>query len=100
MVLIALLSDSKDFCGNWSHFASISTSDVAGDGIRLQNFRHGEAPEEEREFRILAPVADEVELIRKAEIRLCGQRAFCYELIFSELFGRILSDIDLAHVRN
>jgi hypothetical protein len=38
-------------------------------------------------------VADEVELIRKAEIRLCGQRAFCYELIISELFGRILWDI-------
>jgi len=72
-VLIALLRDSKDFCGNWSHFASLSTSDFAGDGIRLQNFRHGEAPEEEREFRILAPVADEVELIRKAEIRLTNR---------------------------
>ncbi len=39
-------------------------------GSRLQSFRHGEAPEEERELRILDPVAVEVELIRKAEIRL------------------------------
>jgi hypothetical protein len=45
--------------------------------------------EDEREFKILDPV----ELIRKAEIRLCGQRAFCYELIISELFGRIPSAI-------
>ena len=60
-VLTALLSDSKDFCGNWESFASLSTSDFAGDGIRLQSFRHGEAPEEERELRTLAPVADEVE---------------------------------------
>jgi hypothetical protein len=44
--------------------------------------------EDEREFKILDPVAVEAELIRKAEIRLCGQRAFCYELIISELFGR------------
>jgi hypothetical protein len=34
-VLAALLIDSKNFCGNWSHFASLSTSDFAGDEIRL-----------------------------------------------------------------
>ena len=38
---------------------------------------HGKAPEEEREFGTFASVADEVEFIRKTEIRLCGQRPFC-----------------------
>ena len=33
--LAALLIDSKNFCGNWSHFASLSTSDFARDEIRL-----------------------------------------------------------------
>jgi len=46
----------------WEPFASLSTSDFAGDGIRLQSFRHGEAPEEEKELRILALVTYEVEL--------------------------------------
>ena len=56
--MAALLSDSKDFCGDGSHFASLSTSDFAGDGTRRQSFRHGEAPEEERELSILAPISD------------------------------------------
>ena len=30
-ILAALLSDSKDFCGDWGHFASLSTSDFVGD---------------------------------------------------------------------
>jgi len=34
-VLAALLIDGKNFCGNWSHVASLSTSDFAGDEIRL-----------------------------------------------------------------
>jgi len=34
-VLAALLIDCKNSCGNWSHFASLSTSDFAGDEIRL-----------------------------------------------------------------
>ena len=34
-VLAALLIDSKNFCRNWSHFASLSTSDFAGNEIRL-----------------------------------------------------------------
>ena len=59
--MAALLSDRKDFCGNGSHFESLSTSDFASDGIRLQSFRYGEAAEEERELSILVPVADEVE---------------------------------------
>jgi hypothetical protein len=46
----------------WEPFASLSTSDFAGDGTRLQSFRHGEAPEEERELRILALAAHKVEL--------------------------------------
>jgi hypothetical protein len=41
----------------------LSTSDFAGDGTRIRNFRHGEAPGEERELRTLALVAREVELI-------------------------------------
>ncbi len=61
----ALLIDSKDFCGDGSHFASLSTSDFAGDATRLQRFRpHGKVPEEEREFGTFAPVANEVEFIR------------------------------------
>ena len=46
----------------------LSTSDFAGDGTRLQSFRHGEAPEVEGELRTLVPNADEVELIRNAAI--------------------------------
>ena len=68
--MAALLSDSKDFCGDGSHFASLSTSDFAGGATRLQRFRaHGEAPEEERELETFTPVADEVELIRKRRPR-------------------------------
>ena len=62
-----MLGDSEDFCGNGSHFESLSTSDFAGDGTRLQSFRYGEAPEEERELSTLVPVGDEVELIRNTE---------------------------------
>ena len=47
---------------------ALSMSDFAGDETRLQSFRHGEAPEEERELRTLALVAHKVELIRKSEI--------------------------------
>jgi hypothetical protein len=45
----------------------LSTSDFSGDGTRLQSSKHGEAPEEEREFRTLALAAHKVELIRKPE---------------------------------
>ena len=68
-VLIALFSDSKDFCGNGGHFASLSTSDFTGDETRLQRFRHGEAPVEERALETLALAARKVELIRKTENR-------------------------------
>jgi hypothetical protein len=65
--LAALFIDSKNFCGDGSHLASLSTSDFAGDATRLQRFRpHGKAPEEEREFGTFALVANEVEFIRKA----------------------------------
>jgi hypothetical protein len=37
-------------------------------GPAFKRFRHGEAPEEEREFRTLALVAHKVQLIRKSEI--------------------------------
>jgi len=47
----------------------LSRSDFAGDGTRLQSFRHGEAPEEEKELRILAPHTEEVYVIRKSPIR-------------------------------
>jgi hypothetical protein len=36
MVLMALFIDCKDFCGDWSHFASLSTSDFARDGTRFK----------------------------------------------------------------
>ena len=39
----------------------LSTPDLAEDGFRLQNFRHGEAPWQEREFRTLASLTLEVE---------------------------------------
>jgi hypothetical protein len=66
-VLAALLIDSKDFCGDGSHFAPLSTSDFAGECHPSSKIQaHGKAPEEEREFGTFAPVADEVEFIRKA----------------------------------
>ena len=39
----------------------LSTSDFPGDGTRLQSFRHGEAPEEEREFETFPLFVHEVE---------------------------------------
>src|SRR5260370_37544206 len=48
-VLAALLVDSKDFCGDGSHFASLSTSDFAGGSTRLQRFRHTERRQRRRE---------------------------------------------------
>jgi hypothetical protein len=60
VVLVALMIDSKDFCEN-RVICGLSTSDFSGDGTRLQSFRHGEAPEEERELRILALAAHKVE---------------------------------------
>ena len=55
LVLAALLSDSKDFYGDGSHFASLSTSDFAE--MPPVFHAHGEAPEEEIEFRTFALVA-------------------------------------------
>src|SRR5260370_14312121 len=48
-VLAALLIDSKDFCGDGSHFASLSTSASAGGATRLQRFRHTERRQRRRE---------------------------------------------------
>ena len=48
-------------------FVGLSTSDFAGDGTRIQNFKHGETPGEERELGTLTAVANEVELIRKTK---------------------------------
>ena len=64
--MAALLIYSKNFCGDGSHFASLSTSDFAGCHPSSKIRAHGKAPEEEREFGIFAPVADEVEFILKA----------------------------------
>jgi hypothetical protein len=47
---------------------SLSTSDFAADGFLVRNFRRGQAPWQERELGILVPVADEVELVRKATL--------------------------------
>ena len=44
---------------------ALSASDCAGDGTVFEIFRHGEAPGEERELRIVALIAHEVELIRE-----------------------------------
>jgi hypothetical protein len=54
-------------------------SDFAGDETRLQSFRHGEAPEEERELRTLALVAHKVELIRKSESLAGGMASWTDE---------------------
>ena len=64
--MATLLSDRKDFCGDGSHYVSLSTSDFAEDGFRLHNFRHGEAPWQERELRTLVPLTLEVERNRNA----------------------------------
>jgi hypothetical protein len=47
----------------------LSTSDFAGDGTRIRNFRHGEAPGEERAYRTFVLLVHEVEPIRKAATR-------------------------------
>ena len=44
----------------------LSTSDFGKDGIRLHNFRHGEAPWQEKELRTLVPLTLEVERNRNA----------------------------------
>ena len=51
---------------------ALSTSDFAGDGTRIRNFRHGEAPEEERELKTFVPLPNEVQLIRKSDTRIPG----------------------------
>jgi hypothetical protein len=48
-VLAALLIDSQDFCGDGSHFASLSTSDFAAGATLLQKFRHTERRQRRRE---------------------------------------------------
>ena len=68
MELMALFSDSYDFCGNGSHFASLSTSDFAGDGTHRQAQGTEGTPEEEKEKWTVVPIGDEVELIRKTAI--------------------------------
>ena|SRR5208282_2931895 len=49
---------------------SLSTSDFGGDGFRLRNFRHGEAPWQERELRTIVPLTLEVERNRGASTPL------------------------------
>ena len=44
----------------------LSTSDFGKDGFRLHNFRHGEAPWQEKEWRTLVPLTLEVERNRNA----------------------------------
>ena len=55
---------------------ALSMSDFAGDGTRLQSFKHGEAPEEEREWRTFVPLPNEVEFIRKSESLAGGKPVF------------------------
>jgi hypothetical protein len=59
--MAALLFNGKDFCGNRSHLCHFLrlTSPEMGSAFRW-------ASGEERALNILAPVADEVELIRIA----------------------------------
>ena len=49
--MAALPSDSKDFCGDGGHCASLSTSDFTGDAIRFQRFRHTERRQRRSESR-------------------------------------------------
>ena len=62
-VLAALLIDSKDLCGDGSHFASLSTSDFAGDEFPPAELRQREASGQERESGTLVLFALEVERI-------------------------------------
>ena len=64
--MVTLLSDRKDFCGDGSHMYHFLRQTFAEDGFRLQNFRHGEAPWQERELRTLVPLTLEVERNRNA----------------------------------
>ena len=63
---------------------SLSTSDYAGDGFRLRNFRHGEAPWQERELRTLVPLTLEVERNRDASTPLLKFLGHQYLLLHSE----------------
>ena len=56
-VLAALLIDSKDFCGDGSHFASLSTSDFAAGATLLQKFRHTERRQRRRESGRYSPLS-------------------------------------------
>ena len=59
-VSVDLLVNGKNFCGNGSHlwrFLRLTSPEMEPPS---ENFRHGQAPEEERELRTLALVADEV----------------------------------------
>ena len=60
------------------HFLRL-TSPEMGPASKLSG---GEAPKEERESGTVVPVGDEVELIRKAESRPCGQRESFFEPFF------------------
>jgi hypothetical protein len=65
---------------------SLSTSDYAGDGFRLRNFRHGEAPWQERELRTLVPLTLEVERNRDASTPLLKFPGHQYRSLHSQ-FG-------------
>ena len=59
-----LLYRQQGLLPKWGSIVALSTSDFAGDEIRLRSFGNGEAPWEEREFAIVALFAHEVEVIR------------------------------------
>ena len=60
-VLTALLCNSEDFCANWSHFESLSTSDFARDGTRFHVSGTERHQRRRESWRIRAPIANEVE---------------------------------------
>ena len=72
-VLTALLCNSEDFCANWSHFESLSTSDFARDGTRFHasgTERHQRRRERVGGYVRLSPMKSS--LIRNAENPDCG----------------------------
>jgi hypothetical protein len=71
-VLTALLCNSEDFCANWSHFESLSTSDFARDGTRFHVSGTERHQRRRESWRIRAPIAMKSSLIRNAENPDCG----------------------------
>jgi hypothetical protein len=63
-VLGVLRLNSNNFGRNGFHWCA-SQSDFTGDGSVFESFGHGEAPEEEREWKRFAPFTHEINFLAR-----------------------------------